>query len=353
MHKSESMRVSWVVGSVQLVLLILVQTATGAGLNLGLGEFVKAGSVDIAVPGYSVPSYVDYNSDDLPDLIVGEGSGSYNPARVRVYINGGSRSNPQFSSYSYVQAGGSQLNCQGIGCMGCFPRLYQQQGNNNKALIVGQSDGKIKAYYSTTTASDPVFGSGIPMQVGPIGSKTDIYVGGRATPSSVDWNNDGVNDLVVGGLDGMIRLYINSGSNSLPNFVTEQIIQDGGTNLDVPWARSSPVVMDLDGDGAKDILTGDTEGQLLLYSNIGTDAAPLFSGHSYVQADGSVINLPSALRSRPFVCDWTGDGLLDVLVGYGDGKIHLYQGVPEPATVSLLVLGAMALFGRKRGRRIT
>jgi hypothetical protein len=28
------------------------------------------------------------------------------------------------------------------------------------------------------------------------------------------------------------------------------------------------------------------------------------------------------------VCDWTGDGYLDVLIGAGDGKVHLYQTIP-------------------------
>ena len=27
------------------------------------------------------------------------------------------------------------------------------------------------------------------------------------------------------------------------------------------------------------------------------------------------------------MCDWTGDGEIDVLIGYGDGRVHLFQGV--------------------------
>ncbi len=93
----------------------------------------------------------------------------------------------------------------------------------------------------------------------------------------------------------------------------------------MPSARSSPVVLDLNGDGKKDLLTGNTEGELLLYINVGTDAEPKFSGYLRVESDGVRINLAGTPRSRPFVCDWTGDGYLDVLVGAGDGKVHLYQ----------------------------
>jgi hypothetical protein len=104
--------------------------------------------------------------------------------------------------------------------------------------------------------------------------------------------------------------------------------------LSVPTGRSSPVIRDLDGDGKKDLLVGNTEGQLLFYRNTGSDGAPSFSGYIEIQAAGVPINLPGTPRSRPFVCDWTGDGLLDVLIGSGDGKVRLYQGLYEPGDLN-------------------
>ncbi len=76
-------------------------------LHLGFQELVQDNGVDIAVPGYSVPSLVDWNSDGLPDLIVGEGSGTY-VAMVRVYLNAGSLSEPAFSGFFHAEetAGG-------------------------------------------------------------------------------------------------------------------------------------------------------------------------------------------------------------------------------------------------------
>jgi hypothetical protein len=97
----------------------------------------------------------------------------------------------------------------------------------------------------------------------------------------------------------------------------------------VPTGRSSPHVVDLDGDDRKDLLMGNTAGQLVFYANVGTDQAPSFSGPVLVTADGVPIDLPSSPRSRPFAGDWTGDGRTDVLLGAGDGLIRLYRGTSE------------------------
>jgi hypothetical protein len=99
----------------------------------------------------------------------------------------------------------------------------------------------------------------------------------------------------------------------------------------VPSLRSSPHVEDLDSDGKKDLLLGNTEGQILFYSNQGSDSAPVFSGYSLVESDGAPINLDGVPRSRPFVCDWNDDGVKDLLVGSGDGYIRLYMGMDELA----------------------
>ena len=106
---------------------------------------------------------------------------------------------------------------------------------------------------------------------------------------------------------------------------------DGG-DLVVPTERSSPVMGDYNGDGMIDLLTGNTEGQLLFYKNIGTDSNPAFSTSSYIESGGSRIDLLSS-RSRPFVCDFNANGYPDVLIGSSDGKVHLYKSIPQPGDI--------------------
>jgi len=45
-------------------------------LKLGSEQLIQAGGVDIDVPGYSVPSFVDWNADGLGDLVIGQGGGA-------------------------------------------------------------------------------------------------------------------------------------------------------------------------------------------------------------------------------------------------------------------------------------
>jgi hypothetical protein len=301
-------------------------------LDLAADELVQAGNspVDISVEGYSIPSFVDWNNDGCRDLVVGEGRDFNGNGKVRIYLNSGTFYEPEFSDYFFAQSNGETLTVTGDSCLACFPRVVYWDADARKDLLIGLSDGTLQIYLNIGADSDPNFDGGAFLKVGPAGSKTNLDVGARATPTVVDWNNDGRKDLVIGAIDGRIHLFINEGSDSDPNFLAEIYAQEDGSDLIVPNYRSSPHIIDLDGDGKKDLLTGDTEGQLLFYSNVGTDEAPAFSGNSLVKADGLIIDLPNGARSRPFVCDWTGDGYLDVLIGAGDGKIHLYQDIPQP-----------------------
>jgi hypothetical protein len=92
----------------------------------------------------------------------------------------------------------------------------------------------------------------------------------------------------------------------------------------------------VDGDGKKYLLSGNTDGQLLFYCNVGTDKKPCFSDYMLVESNGVPIDLPGSPRSRPFLCYWTGDGHFgpidsfpDVLIGASDGKVHLFRGLTK------------------------
>ena len=306
--------------------ILSISSPGSAALLLGPAQTVQADGVDISVPGYSVPSWVDWNSDGRKDLLVGQGGGTSPQGKVRIYLNVGTAAQPVFSAYVYAQSGGADLAVTASGCLGIFPRVVYWDLDARKDMLAGEAAGKVRLFTNTGTDGAPVFDAGPYLQVGQPGAKADINVGGRATPTPVDFNGDGRKDLVLGAIDGKVRVYINEGTDGTPDFRTVQYAQDNGADLAVPTGRSVPCLLDLDGDGKKDLLTGNTEGQLLFYHNVGTDQAPAFSGYVYVESSGIPIDLAGSARSRPFVCDWAFDLTPDVLIGSGDGLVRLYEG---------------------------
>lgn len=302
----------------------------GSIINFGTEEIIQAAGTDIQVPGYSVPSYTYWDGDLLQDLIISEGGGGFD-GKVRIYLNVGSVSDPQFNNFFYAQSNGTDLTIPSSGCLGACPRVVYWDADTRKDLVIGRSDGYIMLYTNINTDEDPAFDTGTYLQVGSAGQKVNINVGSRATPTITDWNNDGKKDLIIGAMDGKIHIFINEGTDTAPDFITEIFAQSYNSDLQIDSSRSCPAVYDLDNDGKKDILAGNTNGELLFYSNHNTDDSPAFAGYSYTMAGGDMIDLGSYPRSRQSLCDWTEDHLIDVIVGCDDGKVHLYQGLPTPA----------------------
>ncbi|MFH1501695.1 MAG: T9SS type A sorting domain-containing protein [Candidatus Eisenbacteria bacterium] len=205
---------------------------------------------------------------------------------------------------------------------------------DRKDLLVGRSDGRVMLFANTNTDESPEFDAGVFLEFGFPGSKFEIDVGSRACPTVVDWDNDGRRDLVVGDYDGYVSVYLNTGTDAVPDFLARSFVQASGVNIDVVSNRASPHVQDVDNDGRKDLLAGNTNGEIVFYRNTGTDAAPDFSGYEFIEADSVKIDLAGTPRSRPFVCDWNMDGQTDLLVGAGDGLVHLYVGIDHEAGVT-------------------
>lgn len=194
--------------------------------------------------------------------------------------------------------------------------------DGKKDLIVGESynQGRVRIYLNVGTDANPSFNSYTFLQVGGL----DFTCLNQAMPEIVDWNNDGKKDVLCGHVNGPVYLLLNVGTDASPQFAGSSFVQSAGANLN-EGSRSSPVVVDWNRDGKKDLLVGEYSGRVHYFENIGTDASPVFNGSSLLRADGNTIDAGN--YSRPEVCDWDRDGMADLLVGSADGTVSLFLSI--------------------------
>jgi len=76
-----------------------------------------------------------------------------------------------------------------------------------------------------------------------------------------------------------------------PSFHGPTILQADGDTLDV-GVISDPFMVDWDDDGLTDLLVGQFfPGKVCFYKNVGTNQDPVFTFSNYLQADGSDISV--------------------------------------------------------------
>lgn len=137
-----------------------------------------------------------------------------------------------------------------------------------------------------------------------------------ASPLGVDWDNDGDFDLISGENNGRVTLFTNIGTATSPVLTNSGYIRSSGTTIDV-GSLSIPEVCDWDEDGRKDLVMGCDAGYVYVYLNTGTDANPSFTGSFRIQANGSNI---MKNKNCPRIVDLNEDGKKDLVLAWIEGS---------------------------------
>jgi hypothetical protein len=194
-------------------------------------------------------------------------------------------------------------------------------------------------YYRFTGKFTP---DGAPVYADPVEAiqeKADLYAGTLPSPTTVDWNGDGVLDIVVGNSEGFVLFFENIGSNEAPRFLPATRIQAGGRDIQVQagysgslqgiqearWGYLSPNVADWNGDGLPDIITGDITGDYRVYMNRGSKKEPRLEAARPIYCDG--IDLRGMWRARPAVGKIGGRMALAIVDG--QDHFHLYWRIDD------------------------
>jgi hypothetical protein len=174
-----------------------------------------------------------------------------------------------------------------------------------------------------------------------------LDLGERSFPVFFDDNGDGLQDIVIGtfgyfeyagAYDTRMTLLRNIGTAEEPVF---EFITDNYASLSIfDFDGAYPTFGDLDGDGDKDMLLGDEEGKLHLFTNEADQGAPA----DFTLTDPNYKGIDIGQSARPQIVDVNRDGLPDLLVGERSGTLRYFENTgttEDPVFGSLPTVGEL------------
>lgn len=202
-------------------------------------------------------------------------------------------------------------------------------------LIVG-GEGEMTYYRFRGLGADgvPDYAAPQPVQA----ERALIYTGSLPVLNSVDWDGDGVTDIIAGNSEGKILFFRNHGSTHSPDFRKGEPLAAGGETIHIQqgytalqgpdearWGYVSPVVVDWNADGLPDILTSDARARHTVFMNKGTKNVPRLAAAESLYCDGMEVH--GSWRVRPGAAQW-GDRMAYVALD-DDDEFHLYWRIDD------------------------
>jgi hypothetical protein len=310
---------------------------------------LQADGKDVDVYGMPSPNFADYDGDGDLDLICGEFLDGFTYFR-----NVGSRGEPDYAAGVYLTNAGQKvaMHVQMI-----TPTAVDWDGDGDVDLVCGDEDGRVALVENTGKLDDgvPVF-----QQPAYFQQVADaLKFGALVTPFSVDWDNDGDEDLICGNTSGNIGLIENLDGGNPPRWANPVLLEAGGKTIhlqagpngsiqgpcEAKWGYTVLNVADWNHDGLHDLIVNSIWGKIVWFENKGSKSKPELEAARAVQVawkgnenanekppkpawnwwDPAPTELATQWRTTPCVVDWNQDGLNDLVMLDHEGYLAFYQ----------------------------
>ena len=248
----------------------------------------------IDVEGYATPKFTDLDQDDLLDLIVGKEDGTL--SHYEQNVSGSAEFSLVADNFNMIDVGSIST-----------PSFTDLDGDGLLDMIVGVNYGQLQ-HYEQVSQGNTEFGL-------VSDSLSGIDVGAQACPTFADLDNDGLLDLMIGGMDGYLSCWEQETEGSVNLRMISNNILPG---IDI-GQHAAPSFTDLDHDGLLDLVVGDGNGTLDHFEQEAVGST-LFN-----LVTDSLWGIDVGSYAMPIFTDLDGNGLLDMLVGTFYGNIHHYE----------------------------
>ncbi len=345
---------NWTRGPLHGYVYALTNTGTDKSPNYGNAKKVLADGKPVDVYGMPSPNFADFDGDGDLDLLCGEFIDGFT-----YFENRGSKTQLKLSK-------GRRLTFQGklitMDLQMITPVAVDWDRDGDVDIICGDEDGRV-AFLEHTGAIK----KGVPQFLPPKyfqQQAQDVKFGALVTPVSVDWDQDGDEDLICGNTAGYIGLIENLDGKNPPKWAAPVYLKaDGktiriqaGTNGSIQgpceskWGYTTISVADWNHDGLPDIITNSIWGKVEWFQNMGTTKNPKLTSAKPVQVAWNAKppkpnwnwwspgnnELATQWRTTPLVVDWTKDGLNDLVMLDHEGYLVLFERKRDGQNLALL-----------------
>lgn len=317
-------------------------------------RYFEQAAREVKFGALAAPTAVDWDADGDEDLLVGNTAGE-----VGFLENLGGGVPPRFAAPRLVEADGRPIHIQ-AGPNGSIQGPAEAKWgyttlsaadwdhDGRVDLVVNSIWGKVVWYRNEGSPGQPRLAAARPVEVawdGPTPKPAwtwwepegkELCTQWRTTPVVVDWNDDGLNDLVMLDHEGYLALFERRRSGDglvlLPG--RRVFVDAAGQPLLLAKGvagrsgRRKLTLADWDGDGRRDLLIDGRNADFYRNEGPGPD------GTVKLVSRGPVDPLQLAGHdTAPTTVDWDDDGRRDLVLGAEDGHFY-YLPNPGPAATA-------------------